>query len=222
GCRRPHPSPLTRWCQRHEAGPAAPDDRCPQPRPPRRRRADAAWAPAGRRAALATWAVGWWRLAARSWGHDATTGHGPAQDQVVAVDGLVVLVVAQEVGQLAGVPAGDAPQVGGRVVREPDGEALALTLDGHGVAEGEVAAHAHDAARQQAPARPERVAGAGVDLDDAGHRLVEDPRLAAGHAAGREEALADLLAARQRREARPSPAHDDGLDAGVGGDPGGR
>src|SRR5690606_25728575 len=101
-----------------------------------------------------------WRPWGRSWSDDGTTGEGAVEDEVVAVHGLVVVVRAQHAGYLPSVPAGDAGQVGRAVVGQAHGHAFPLALDGHGVAEGELAPHAHHAARQQAAAGPQGVAGA--------------------------------------------------------------
>src|SRR5690606_16805051 len=196
-------------------GSAARAGRWRSPRRRRGRRAGAAWGAADRPPPAAR-AAARWRGWARSWSDDGTTGEGAVEDEVVAVHDLVVVVGAQDRGDLARVPPRDAREVGRGVVREADGDALALALDGHGVAEGELPAHAHDPAREQAPPGEQRVAGAGVDEHGPGDRLVEDPGLPGGHALARQEARADVLATRQRLEPGPSPAEHHGLDAGVG------
>src|SRR5690606_25350378 len=99
----------------------------------------------------------------RSWRDDGTTGVRAAQHEVVAVDGLLVVVGSEDVGHLARVPASHPSQVAGRVVGKAHRETLAPATHGDGIAEREVSLHAHDPPRQEALPAPERVARPGVD-----------------------------------------------------------
>src|SRR5208337_5460043 len=148
------------------------------------------------------------------------------EDEVVAMDDLVVECRAEGRSGLVGVQAADGAGVGGGIIAQAAGELLAGGVaNSDDVAFVEFADNIDNADSQQAlAARLDRAAGAGVDdVMAAGPGRQADPALAGavGLAVGQEERAHRLTGEDAGQGVGPRSRGDDNRSAGLGHQPGG-